>query len=320
MRIPAAALCGFALDLILGDPGSLAPLHPVVLMGKCIRTLEKLLRSALPATPCGERAAGAILAFVLPAGTFCLCRLILRAADALSPALGFALECIWCWQALAAKDLRDEAMQVFTALNEGTLSDARTAVGRIVGRDTQCLQEDGVIRAAVETVAENFSDGVVAPAFYMLLGGAPLALAYKAVNTLDSMVGYKNERYRYFGTASARLDDAANFLPSRLAALLLIAAAFICGEDGKGALRIWRRDRNRHASPNAAQCEAVMAGALGVRLCGPARYFGEMHEKPFLGDDGRSVDREDIRRACRMELAGSILAMAVLCAFRGAIG
>ena len=320
MRILSASLCGFVLDLVLGDPRSLSPIHPVVLMGRCIQALEKLLRRIFPATPRGERTGGLILALTLPIGTFALCRLVLNALNALSPALGFVLEVIWCWQALAVKDLRVEAMQVYTALKEKTLADARTALSHIVGRDTHSLPEDGVIRAAVETVAENFSDGVVAPAFTMLLGGAPLALTYKAVNTLDSMVGYKNERYRYFGTASAKLDDAANFLPSRMAALFLIAAALFCGQDAKEAMRIWQRDRRKHASPNSAQCESAMAGALGIRLCGPASYFGVMHEKPFLGEEKRSVEKEDIPRACRMELAGSILAMAVFCAVRGMIG
>ena len=320
MRILSAALCGFMLDLVLGDPRFLAPIHPVVIMGRCICALEKGLRSIFPKTPRFERLGGMILAVVLPAGTFLFCRTVLNVAGRLSPVLAFAIESIWCWQALAAKDLRDEAMQVYSELNNGTLSDARTAVSNIVGRDTADLGKNGVICAAVETVAENFSDGVVAPLFYMLFGGASLALAYKAINTMDSMVGYKSERYRYFGTAPAKLDDAANFLPSRLAALLLIAASWLCGEDGRGAMRIWRRDRRKHESPNAAQCEAVMAGALDVQLCGPASYFGEMHYKPYLGDAHRIVEKEDIPRACRMELAGSFLAMALFCAVRGLIG
>ena len=205
---------------------------------------------------------------------------------------------------------------MYDALTKGTVEQARTAVARIVGRDTGSLDSAGVTRAAVETVAENFSDGVVAPMLYMILGGAPLALGYKAINTMDSMVGYKNERYRDFGKAPARIDDAANYLPSRLAALLLIVSAALCGRNAGNAARIWRRDRRKHASPNAAQCEAVMAGALGVRLCGPASYFGVPHDKPFIGDEERPVEPEDIRRACRMELAGSWLCLGLLALIR----
>ena len=174
------------------------------------------------------------------------------------------------------------------------------------------MDRSGVTRAAVETVAENFSDGVAAPMLYMFLGGAPLALCYKAVNTMDSMVGYRNERYLRFGRAAARLDDAANYLPSRLAALILIAAAGICGEDRKAAAEIWKRDRRKHASPNSGQCEAVMAGALGLRLCGPASYFGKTVDKPYIGDARREAEAEDICRACRMEQTGSWLCLCLL--------
>ena len=312
MRILYAALCGFALDLLLGDPETLTPWHPVVWMGKAITALEKRLRPLFPRTDRGAFSAGLVMALLLSVGTFALCKLILCLLFRLSPVLAFALEVIWCWQALAVKDLRVEALRVETALETGTLDQARHAVSRIVGRDTAALDAPAVARAAVETVAENFSDGVVAPLVYMLLGGAPLALCCKAINTMDSMVGYKNARYLYFGRAAARLDDAANYLPARLAALLLIAAARLCGEDAPAALRIWRRDRRKHASPNSAQCEAAMAGALGLRLCGPASYFGVVHVKPFIGDDTRPITPRDIDRACRLELAGSLLALALL--------
>ena len=192
-------------------------------------------------------------------------------------------------------------------------------MGRIVGRDTQVLDRVGVIKAAIETVAENFSDGVVAPMLYMLLGGAPLALCYKAINTMDSMVGYKNDKYLYFGRAPARLDDAANLIPSRLGALLLIAAAGLTGNDPAGALRIWRRDRRNHASPNSAQTESVMAGALRVQLAGPAWYFGRRYEKPTIGDSTRPVVPEDILRANQMLYWGSGLCLGVLLLLRVAI-
>lgn len=311
MRIIFAALCGFVLDLLLGDPAWLTPIHPVVLMGKMITALEKLLRRVFPKTDRGEEAAGAVLALLMTAGTYTLCKLILRVLDHLCLPFSFALEIIWCWQALAVRDLKVEALCVQTALEIEGLEAGRKAVSRIVGRDTAQLTAQGVARAAVETVAENFSDGVIAPMFYMLLGGAPLALCYKAVNTMDSMLGYKNERYLHFGRVPAKLDDAANFIPARLAALLLIAAAKLNREDAPSAYRIWKRDRRKHASPNSAQCEAAMAGALGLRLCGPATYFGEMHEKPWIGDRRREIVPGDISRACCMEYAGATLGLAV---------
>ena len=312
MRILLAAIVGFVLDLILGDPELLTPIHPVVLMGHCITALETWLRRLLPKSPRGERLGGILLAMILPLGTLVSCGLMLMLLNRLWPPLAFLLECIWCWQALAVKNLKDEAMRVTRALKDGTMEDARAAVSRIVGRDTEALDRSGVTRAAVETVAENFSDGVAAPMLYMFLGGAPLALSYKAINTMDSMVGYKNARYLWFGRAAARLDDAANYLPSRLAAMILIAAAGICGEDRKTAAEIWKRDRRKHASPNSGQCEAVMAGALGLRLCGPASYFGKTVDKPYIGDARREAEAEDIRRACRMEQAGSWLCLGLL--------
>ena len=314
MTVAAAALCGFVIDLLLGDPAWMP--HPVVCMGRCISALEKLLRRIFPKTPKGELAGGVILAAVLPLGTLALTGLCVWGLGLIHPALSFALQVLWCWQALAAKGLRQESENVCRALVTGTLDDARKAVSRIVGRDTAALSREGVIRAAVETVAENFSDGVVAPLFWMLLGGAPLALAYKAVNTMDSMVGYKNDRYLYFGRAAAKLDDAANWLPSRLAALLLVAAAPLTGQNAGRAFAIWRRDRRKHASPNSAQTESAMAGALGVRLAGPASYFGKIHQKPWIGDDTRPIEPEDITRAGRMLYAGSVLALLLLCGAR----
>lgn len=316
MRIVLAALGGFALDLLLGDPAPLTRVHPVVLMGRGIQALENAFRRRLPQTPRGERLGGLLLVLIMALGVPALCLLLLTLLRRLWAPLAMALEILWCWQALAVKDLRQEAMAVCRALERGDLPESRRAVARIVGRDTDALDKAGVARAAVETVAENFSDGVVAPLFYMLLGGAPLALCYKAVNTMDSMLGYKNERYFHFGRAAARLDDGANFLPARLAALLLIAAAKLCGFDARGAWRIWQRDRRKHESPNSAQCESVMAGALGLRLCGPASYFGLLREKPYIGDDNRQIEPADIRRACRMEYVGAGMALVLFCALR----
>ncbi len=314
MQIVFAAAGGFVLDLLLGDPAWLP--HPVVLMGRCITFLEPRLRRAFPQTCRGERLAGTALAAALPLGVLVLSAGLLRLCTLIHPALGLALETMWCWQALAVRGLRDESDRVRRALAAGSLEDARAAVGRIVGRDTADLDEQGVTRAAVETVAENFSDGVIAPMVYMLLGGAPLALCYKAVNTLDSMVGYKNGQYLHFGRRAARLDDAAGFFPSRLAALLLVPAAGLTGESAAGAWRIWRRDRQNHASPNSAQTEAAMAGALGIRLGGPASYFGQLHDKPTIGDSLRQPQPEDIRRANRMLYLGSLLGLILLCGLR----
>jgi len=309
MRIIFAVLGGFILDMLLGDPSWLTPVHPVVLMGRVIAAAEKALRKIFPKTAQGELAAGVILTSLMTFGTYISCRFILRLLYRLFPPLSFAAELIWCWQALAIRDLRVEAMRVQNALETEGLPAAQKAVSRIVGRDTELLDEEGVLRAAVETVAENFSDGVVAPLLYMMLGGAPLALCYKAINTMDSMVGYRNERYLYFGRASARLDDAANFIPARLAALLLILTAALTEDNAADAYRIWQRDRRKHASPNSGQCEAAMAGALGLRLCGPACYFGRYYEKQWIGDERRRIIPGDIRRSCRLETVGSLLAL-----------
>ena len=312
--IGEAVLGGFVLDTLFGDPPWLP--HPVVLMGKAISALEKRLRARLPQTPQGELLGGAVVAFTLPVGTFLLTSLVCLGAAKLSPWLGLAVQMFWCGQALAAKGLAQESTNVYRALIKPDLPAARKAVSRIVGRDTQNLTLEGVTKAAVETVAENTSDGVIAPLLYMLLGGAPLALTYKAINTMDSMLGYKNEKYLYFGRAAAKLDDAANYLPSRLAGLLWCAAAALTGNSPKGAWRIWRRDRRNHASPNSAQTESACAGALGVQLAGPAYYFGEYYAKPTIGDPLRPIEPEDIRRANRMMYAESVLALAVGLAVR----
>ena len=293
-----AVLGGFVLDAIFGDPAWLP--HPVVYMGKAISRLEKFLRARLPKTPQGELLGGAVVAFCLPVGTLLLTGLVCWGAAMLHPLLGLAVQMFWCGQALAAKGLMQESTNVYYELVKDDLPAARKAVSRIVGRDTEALTADGVTRAAVETVAENASDGVIAPLLYMLLGGAPLALTYKAINTMDSMLGYKNEKYLYFGRAAAKLDDVANYIPSRLAALLwIMAAAF---------------------TRNSAQTESACAGALGVQLAGPAYYFGEYYPKPTIGDPLRPIEPEDILRADRMMYVASGFALAFGCAIRGFLG
>lgn len=326
----------FLLDLLMGDPLWLP--HPVVLMGRLITWLERCLRSIFPRTRAGERRAGMVLAAALPLGTLGIAEGTLIVAGRLHPWARFALETFWCYQALAVRGMIRESGRVYDALRtdfvaemraEGSIEqtggsrsevraadsllEARRAVGRIVGRDTARLDRTGIAAAAVESVAESFHDGVAAPLLYMALGGAPLALAYKAVNTMDSMVGYRNKRYLDFGRGAARLDDAANYLPSRLGALLLMGAAALAGADGKGAYRIWRRDRRKHDSPNAAQTEAVMAGALGIRLGGGAYYGGVFHERPVLGAEGRDPEAEEILRANRIFLWAGTLGTAVAC-------
>jgi len=317
MLILWAAVGGFFLDLLLGDPAWL--LHPVVVMGRMISGLERFLRPRLPRTPGGELAGGVILAVLLPLTTLVVTGGVCWLAGRVHPGLELAVQTFWCWQALAARDLEVESRRVYRELEQGDLPAARRAVSRIVGRDTENLTAEGVTKAAVETVAENFSDGVLAPMFYMFLGGAPLALVYKSINTMDSMVGYKNDKYLYFGRAAARLDDAANYLPSRLAAWFWIASAALTGNNARQARAIWRRDARNHASPNSAQTESACAGALGVQLAGPAYYFGELYSKPTIGDPLRTVEPEDILRANRMMYAAGALALTVCTLVRLAV-
>ena len=260
------------------------------------------------------------MAALIPVTTFVVTASLCIAAWLIHPIAFFLLHTLWCWQAVAIRGLAKEAKNVYRCLTGSRpdwLDASRKAVSRIVGRDTQALDADGVCRAAVETVAENYSDGVIAPYFYMMLGGAPLALTYKSINTMDSMVGYKNEKYIDFGRAAAHLDDAAGYIPARLGALFWICAAGMTGRSMKGAWRIWRRDNRNHASPNSAQTESACAGALGIRLAGPAYYFGEFYDKPTIGDALRPIEPEDILRTNRMLYAASILAvllcMAVSC-------
>lgn len=314
MLTTLAIACAFVVDLLVGDPRFLP--HPVVGMGRTITWLERRLRAAFPDTPAGRRAAGRVLACALPLATLALATLALVLAARVSPWLAFALQVLMCAQSLATRELWRQTAAVRVRLEVADLPGARTAVSMVVGRDTAALDEAGVARAAVETVAENASDGVVAPLLYMALGGGPLALAYKAVNTMDSMVGYKTEEYVDFGRAAARLDDVANWLPSRLAALLTCAASALAGLDARGAWRIWRRDRRRHASPNSAQTESAFAGALGLRLAGDASYFGRVVHKPTIGDATRPIEPADIRRADSLMLLTCVLALAVLLAAR----
>ncbi len=305
----AALLAGYAADLIFGDPRWLY--HPVRLIGNLIALLEKIIRKIMPASKAGELAGG----FITVVLVLLLCGIVpwvlLHLVFGLNVVAGVILEAFMCYQLLAVKSLKDESMKVYDALTGSTIEDARKAVSMIVGRDTQNLDQKGVAKAAIETVAENFSDGVIAPMFYMFIGGPVLMYIYKGINTMDSMLGYKNDRYIYFGRCAAKLDDAANFIPSRLAALLLIAAAYIGGFNGKGAVKIFKRDRFNHASPNSAQTESAAAGALDIQLAGNAYYFGKLYEKPTMGDSVKEPEAEDIKRVNKLMYIGSFAGAAV---------
>lgn len=309
--LAAAVFLGFMLDLLIGDPHFLY--HPVRLIGWMITKTEGLIRRF-----CREKeekllAGGVFLVLVVTGGTLFVSWGLLNLFSRFSETAGFFLAVIFCWQLLAVKSLRVESMKVYRELQNGDLAGAKTAVSMIVGRDTERLSEEQVAKAAVETVAENTSDGVIAPLFYIAIGGPVLGFFYKAVNTMDSMVGYKNERYLYFGRAAAKLDDVLNYIPARLSAWLMILVSFLLGMDWKNALRIYRRDRYNHASPNSAHTEAVCAGALGLKLAGDAWYFGRLCRKKTIGDETRRAEPEDIRRACRLLYGTAALAVIFVC-------
>lgn len=305
MWILCSVCLGFLLDLCFGDPHWMP--HPVVWIGTCISRLEQILRRLLPRTKRGECLGGILLALLIPAGSFLVSAALLYLAYRLSFWLWFALHTFWAYQILAARCLAAESRKVYDALAADDLPLARKRLSYLVGRETRHLSAEEVTKACVETVAENTSDGVAAPLFYLLLGGVPLGFLYKAINTLDSMVGYRNAAYEWFGKASAKLDDAANWLPSRICGLLLSGAAGILGLDGAGAFRIFRRDRKNHLSPNSAQTESAAAGALGIQLGGDHVYFGKLVQKPTIGDAKRHAEPEDILRINRMLLLTAIL-------------
>ena len=301
-----AFIAGFVLDLLIGDPHFIP--HPVRLIGSLISFLDKRLNSDVKYNSSEKNLnlikykRGMILAFTVIFATFAISVIIIVAAYSINLYAGVIAEAVMTWQILATKCLRVESMRVYDALRTDGVHAGRRAVSMIVGRDTSVLDESGVTRAAVETVAENTSDGVIAPMLYTVIGGPVLGFVYKAVNTMDSMLGYKNDKYMYFGRFAARLDDVVNFIPARISAYLMIAAAFIGGRqfDGKNAYRIFKRDRFNHASPNSAQTESVCAGALRVQLAGDAVYFGKLVKKKYIGDGLREIEYEDIKRANRL--------------------
>ncbi|WP_409969949.1 adenosylcobinamide-phosphate synthase CbiB [Bengtsoniella intestinalis] len=306
-----ALALGFCLDLLLGDPYWMP--HPIRWIGNLIANLEKPLRALFPKSPKGELAAGTALVIAVVGLSGGLCCLVLWLCGLLSPWLSFGVQVVLSYQLLATKSLKDESNKVYTALTTGTLDDARYAVSMIVGRDTANLDASGITKATVETVAENASDGVVAPLLFLALGGAPLGMAYKAVNTMDSMVGYKNDRFLYFGRCAAKLDDVLNFIPARLAGVLMCMGAWLAGFNGKKAFQIFIRDRKNHKSPNSAHTEAACAGALEIQLAGSNYYFGKLVVKPTIGDDIRPIAPADIGNSHRLLYATAVLTWAIVC-------
>lgn len=311
----AALLTGFMIDFFVGDPYSIP--HPVVGIGKWISFFDrKLRRGNGNPKDVGRGALTVVLvALISTAVPFAVSALAWR----LHPVVYCLVESVMCWQILAARQLYREGKKVQRALEAGDMEGARYAVSMIVGRDTNVLDENGICRAAVETVAENASDGVIAPLCWTILFGAAGGFFYKSINTMDSMLGYKNEKYLYFGRAAAKTDDFVNYLPARLSALLMIAACPLCSLDGKNAWRVFRRDRYKHASPNSAQTESVCAGALRVRLAGDAVYGGVVHKKEYLGDPLREIEPKDITRAGRLMYAASFLALLLGVLLRAAV-
>lgn len=309
MRSLTALILGFFLDLLIGDPHGIP--HPVVLIGKLIGVAEKAMRALFPKTAWGEKLAGGAVWLIVVSLSTAVPWILLHFANGVSPWLGLALETVMCAQILATKSLRQESMQVFEALKTGDLARSQYAVSRIVGRDTTRLDEAGVTRAAVETVAENTSDGVIAPMLYLAIGGAPLGFFYKAVNTMDSMLGYVEPPYQNVGLVPARMDDVCNYLPARISGIMMLLAGGLLGLNFRNGWKIFLRDRYNHASPNSAQTESVCAGLLGLRLAGDAWYHGVLHKKKYIGDALRPITPEDIPLSDRLMYATAVLTLVI---------
>lgn len=309
-----ACIGGFCLDFLFGDPVWLY--HPVRIMGNVISLLEKAVRKISRNSKSGLLIGGAVLWGIvvilftgIPYG-------VLEILKSKNEIAAFLLEMFWCYQLLAAKSLKTESMKVYMKLKDSDLDGARKAVSMIVGRDTANLDCEGITKATVETIAENTSDGVIAPLFYMLIGGAPLGMLYKAINTMDSMLGYKDEKYLYIGRIAAKMDDLVNYIPARISAIVMVLASFLCGLDWKNAWKIFLRDRYNHSSPNSAQTEAVCAGALDIQLAGDAWYFGKLYKKPYIGEPIRSIRIEDICQTNRLMYVTAIVTMIIFGTFK----
>lgn len=299
----------FIIDAILGDPYWFP--HPVRMMGLYISSFEKVVRKLLTSQK-ALRVAGIILTISTTLITYLVALTLLNVASRINFYLYYVVNVTILWTCIAPKSLMRESMKIYYALEEKDLVKGRHLLSYIVGRDTEYLNQEQISKATIETVAENTSDGVIAPLIYMFFGGAPLSLAYKAINTLDSMVGYKNEKYMDFGWASAKLDDLANYIPARITGLLLVASAAILRLDVRNSLRILKRDSQNHSSPNSGVPEAAVAGALNIQLGGPSTYFGKIVEKPTIGESHRITNITDIRTTNYMMYLSSILAILIL--------
>ena len=305
-----ALVMGYILDLIFGDPYWMP--HPVRFIGNLISILEKVIRRFMPKTKRGEYIGGIILTVMVVSISMVIPLVIILMAKSINTYLALTVETFMCYQILATKSLKVESMKVYDELAKNDLPSARKAVSMIVGRDTKDLTFSGVAKAAVETVAENTSDGIIAPMIFIAIGGAPMGFFYKAINTMDSMVGYKNEKYMTFGRFAAKLDDVVNYLPARISAYQMILSSFFLRYDYKNAFKIYKRDRYNHASPNSAQTESVCAGALDVQLAGNAYYFGKLYEKPTIGDDIREINYDDIKKANRLLYCTSFISIVII--------
>ncbi len=303
----AALVAGFIIDCFVGDPYCIP--HPVIGIGKWISFFDKKLRRG-NSNP-KDISRGALTVILVALISTIVPALVLLLAWMIHPLVYFIVSSIMCWQILAARQLLKEGQKVQRALEKGDTEGARYAVSMIVGRDTDVLDEDGIARAAVETVAENASDGVIAPMIWMILFGAVGGFFYKSINTMDSMLGYKNDKYLYFGRAAAKTDDFVNYIPARISGILMVIAAPFVGLNAKNAWKIFRRDRYKHASPNSAQTESACAGALGLQLAGDAIYGGVVHKKEFIGDPVKEIDPKDITRAGRLMYAASVLMLLI---------
>lgn len=305
-----ALVMGYILDLIFGDPYWMP--HPVRFIGNLISILEKVIRRFMPKTKRGEYIGGIILTVMVVSISMVIPLVIILMAKSINTYLALTVETFMCYQILATKSLKVESMKVYDELAKNDLPSARKAVSMIVGRDTKDLTFSGVAKAAVETVAENTSDGIIAPMIFIAIGGAPMGFFYKAINTMDSMVGYKNERYINFGRFAAKLDDVVNYLPARISAYQMILSSFFLRYDYKNAFKIYKRDRYNHASPNSAQTESVCAGALDIQLAGNAYYFGKLYEKPTIGDNIREINYDDIKKANRLLYCTSFISIVII--------
>lgn len=314
MEILIAVIIGFILDLIFGDPQWMP--HPIRFIGFLISKGEKAVRKMFPKTNRGEFIGGIVLVIFVCFVSTVLPIVILILAGMIHKYLQIAIASIFCYQILATKCLKTESMRVYKYLRVDDMPNSRKYLSWIVGRDTANLDKVQITKATIETIAENTSDGVIAPLIYMIIGGAPLAFFYKAVNTMDSMIGYKNDKYMYLGRFAAKLDDVLNYIPAIISAYIMIASSFIIGLDGKNAYKIYKRDRHNHASPNSAKTESVCAGALNIQLAGNAYYFGKLHKKKTIGDNNRKVVIDDIKVTNKLMYATAILSVLIFGAIR----